>query len=128
MQEGTPDVENLLDHLVDFGVDKRCKSARCTHWPIEDGVNGESNEAHAVLSLAVGRRGADEVVQHAQHVLVVAELGSAIILLGVVERDFVKHGLEKHGEAGGGVDAVFEFFDDRMEFFGRFVDSSRYIG
>lgn len=68
------------------------------------------------------------MIQHAQHVLVVPELRSAVILLGVVERDFVEHGLKEHGEAGGGVDAVFEFFDDGMEFFGRFVDSSGYVG
>ena len=128
LQERTPIVEDLLDHLVDFGVNERCESTRCTHWPVEDGVDGESDETHAVLSLAVGWCGADEVVQHAQHVLVVADLGSTVILLGVVERDFVEHGLEEHGEAGGGVDAVFEFFDDGVEFFGGFVDSSGYVG
>lgn len=128
LQERAPIVEDLLDHLVDFGVDEGCESTGCTHRPVEDGVDRETNEAHAVLSLAVGRCCADEVVQHAQHVLVVAELWSAIILFGVLERDLVEHGLEEHRKAGGGVDAVFEFFDDGVELFGGFVDSSGYVG
>lgn len=125
LQECTPDVQDLLDHMVDLGVEVGHKTTRRAHRPVEDGVDGQSDEAHAVLPLTVRRGRHEDVVQRLQHVTVVADLWVAAELLVVtaVLRDFLEHGLEEHEEARVGLDDMLELLQDRMEGLGVLVDA-----
>ena len=117
LQECTPDVQDLLDHVVDLGVEVGHIATGRTHGPVEDGVDGQSDEAHAVLPLAIRRGRHEDVVQRLQHVTVVADLWVAADLLVVtaVLRDFLEHGLEEHEEARVGLNNMLELLQDRME-------------
>ena len=125
LQERTPDVQDLLDHVVDLGVEVGHKATGRAHGPVEDGVDGQSDETHAILPLTVRRGRHEDVVERLQHVLVVADLGLATELLVVTAMlgDFLEHGLEEHVEARVGLDDLLELLQDWVEGLGVLVDA-----
>lgn len=111
--------------MVDLGVKVSHKATGRAHGPVEHGVDRQSDETHAILPLTVRRGRHEDVVEHLQHVLIVADLGLAAELFVVTAMlwDFLEHGLEEHVEARVILDELLELLQDRVEGFGVLVDT-----
>lgn len=126
LQVGTPDVQDLLEHPVDLGVNEGSMATGSSHPPDKNGVHGHSNKRHPVLPLAVIRGALDHMVQHCEHLVVVANSRSTAdgLVVAAVAGDFIEHALDEHVDARVGFNEVLEFLDDGVEFLRVCIDAT----
>ena len=73
-QELVPSVQDLFDHLVDLRVLEDHVPSPGSHGPVEEGVNGDSDEADRVTGVRPRGGGTEDVVQHGEQVREIADL------------------------------------------------------
>ena len=96
-QELAPNVHDLLDVLVDHGIQERRKPRARAHGPVEEGVDRQADDVVLLcLGDPVGGCGED-VVDDAEHVVVGADLflTAGVFFVLLLFGDLVKHLREK---------------------------------
>lgn len=73
-QELVPSVEHLFEHLVDLRVLEDHVPSPGGHGPVEEGVDGDSDEADRVTGVRPRGGGTEDVVEHGEEVREVADL------------------------------------------------------
>jgi hypothetical protein len=73
-QELVPSIEDLFDHLVDLRVLEDHVPSSGGHGPVEEGVDGDSDEADRVTGVRPRGGGTEDVVQHGEEVREVTDL------------------------------------------------------
>jgi hypothetical protein len=73
-QELVPSVEDLFEHLVDLRVLEDHVPGPGGHGPVEEGVDGHSDEADGVAGVRPRGGGTEDMVQHGEQVREVTDL------------------------------------------------------
>jgi len=115
LQELAPLVEDLLDHLVDLGVEECGVTGRSGHGVVQDGAHGNTDHTDSLCRVGPDRCRTKDVVQDLQHVLVIADLLAAggISLVDVLVGNFFEHGGEVHVDSGSTLDEFLELLKNR---------------
>jgi len=113
LQESAPVVQDLLQLAVDAGVEKGGGARRGAHGPIQNGIDGEADQAGLVEFRGLRQ----DVVQENQHVGIVPHPGTPhgiVLELGGV-RDLLEHEREEHGERRIVFNQLLELLDHGMQ-------------
>lgn len=112
-----PGVEHLLNHGVDIRVKEGSEATGGAHGPVEDGTDGDADEAEAVGAVIPRGSAGEDTVEDLEEVLVVADLGVAggRVAVGFLFRDLLEHGLEEHVDAGVFLDQVLELLQHGVQ-------------
>nr|POE59281.1 hypothetical protein CFP56_24550 [Quercus suber] len=119
-QEFAPVVEDLLEVGVDLGVEEGGVARGRAHGVVEEGAHGDADHADVGGGVGPLRGGGEGVVQHLEHVVVVADLlvAGGVLVVGVLDGHLVEHGVEVHVDARVVLDELLEVLEHRRELFG----------
>nr|POF05912.1 hypothetical protein CFP56_53299 [Quercus suber] len=116
-EEFSPVVEDLLEVGVDLGIQKGRVAGGRAHGVVEEGAHGDADHADVGGGVGPLRRLREGVVQHLQHVMVVPDLLVArrVLVVRVLDRHFVEHGVEVHVHPRIVLDEVLEVLQHRRQ-------------
>jgi len=116
-EELAPLVEDLLEHLVDLGVEEGGVARRSGHGVVQNGAHWHTNHTDCLSRIGPDRCRAEDVVEDLEHVLVVTNLlaSSGIPLVDVLVGNFLEHGSEVHVHSGCALNELLEFLKDRNQ-------------
>lgn len=70
-----PRIKNLLDHLVDIRILEDRKTSTSSHRPIEDRVDGDTDESNGMTCVGPCRCDGEDVVEDGEEVVEITDLG-----------------------------------------------------
>ena len=73
-QKDRPDVKHLFEHGVDFVACEKCDTSRCSHWPVDDNIEGEGDQTAPFLLRGVVGSLVEEFVEQGKHIDVIRDL------------------------------------------------------
>jgi hypothetical protein len=116
-KELAPLVEDLLQHLVDLGIEEGGVTGRSGHGVVEDGAHGDTDHTDSLCRVSPDWSRTKDVVQDLEHVLVVTNLLAAGRVFGVVVlvRDLLEHGCKVHVDSRGALNEVLELLEDWIQ-------------
>lgn len=119
-----PFVQNLLQHLVHFGIQERSVATGRCHSVVKNGTHRYADHANALSGVCPLRSTREYVVEDSKHMAIVPDglVTRGVLVVGTLLGNLIPHLSEEHADARVGLDEGLELLQHRDELLGVLVD------
>ena len=116
-EEVSPHIQDLLEHRVDLRVEEESEATGGAHGPVERSADGYADHPNPLRLVGPCRARGDEVVEHLEEVVVIADLRptGGVVGIWLLVGHLVEHGRDEAEDTRVRLNELPKLFEDRMK-------------